>query len=59
MVTTSRLAFNAGIHSAVRQELGRQPSYSLAMVSQPQVVAEAILTALAAAPRKEELRAGR
>jgi pimeloyl-ACP methyl ester carboxylesterase len=29
------------------------------MVSQPQVVAEAILTALAAAPRKEDIRAGR
>jgi pimeloyl-ACP methyl ester carboxylesterase len=29
------------------------------MVSQPQVVAEAILTAVAAAPRKEDLRAGR
>jgi pimeloyl-ACP methyl ester carboxylesterase len=29
------------------------------MVSQPQVVAEAILTAVAAVPRKEDLRAGR
>jgi pimeloyl-ACP methyl ester carboxylesterase len=29
------------------------------MVSKPQVVAEAILTAVAAAPRKEDLRAGR
>jgi pimeloyl-ACP methyl ester carboxylesterase len=29
------------------------------MVSQPQVVAEAILTAVAAAPRNEDLRAGR
>jgi pimeloyl-ACP methyl ester carboxylesterase len=29
------------------------------MVSQPQVVAEAILNALAAAPQKEDLRGGR
>jgi hypothetical protein len=28
------------------------------MVSQPQVVAEVILTALAASPQKEELRSG-
>ena len=63
VVATGDKAAGADVVRSMAERAGAQITEAdgshVIMVSQPQVVAEAILTALAAAPRKGDLRAGR